>query len=170
MSYKEYKKNDNNDLSLDKIMIKSIGEEDRTDLWIFNKDYPLIESVKTIAFKNDMEIIDIEYTLLNQALTFLQEHLDNGMELNEVEEYDFFNQCDEPYTTNLLDWAKQTKGTYCDDALDELGNFDTMFSLLTEGYQIHQRKIMGIAISIAEDVLETRDAHDRRDNEERKAI
>lgn len=142
-----------NNLNINDIMKKQGRKEDEF-IVVFNEDYKHNKLVRDTAFKNDFEVINTEYELLQDAFIYIEESLENGDEIDEVDVFDFVDSVIPVYTHDLLVWFKEVGTEYTDQALEEYGQFDDTTKLLMCGYGFHAEKVFFIAISIVEEIIE----------------
>ena len=132
---------------LNKIMKQQ--ERTRGSINIFNDDFKYIEDVKKICFKLDMEIIDSEYNILSESFDYIQECIEEGSQIEDIDIYNFIESYMPVYTCDFLEWFKEVGAEYTDRAIEEYGEFNTTIDLLIKGYSIHMEKMFFIALEIA---------------------
>jgi hypothetical protein len=142
-----------NNLNINDIMKRQERKDDEF-IVVFNEDYKHNKLVQDTAFKNDFEIINTEYELLEDAFIYIQESLENGDEIDEVKVFEFVDSIIPIYTNDLLVWFREVGTEYTDQAIDEYGQFDDTTKLLMAGYGFHAEKVFFIAISILEEIIE----------------
>ena len=140
-------------LNINDIMKKQ-ERKDNEFIVVFNENYKHNKLVQDTAFKNDFEIINTEYELLQDAFIYIQDSLDIGTELDEIEIFEFVDPVIPVYTNDLLVWLQEVGTEYTDQALEEYGQFDDTTKLLMAGYGLHAQTGCFIAINIIKELME----------------
>ena len=138
-------------MNLNKIMTEQERKKDEY-IKVFNKEYKYIKEIKNICYNSDMEINDYEYNILSSALDYIQEELNEGKQLDNIDCYYFIDREIPVYTCDLLKWLHDIGTEYTDKAIEEYGEFNTTTDLLMKGYSFHAEKMFHIAMEIAEHI------------------